>query len=108
MSKPVQESLFGIGLGRELQREAKTRMASRNQAWLDEARATMVLVVREKGFCSSDDCWERCPPPKEAHPSLMGCLFDSPLFVRTGDMHSKRPQARARRISTYELKEEMP
>ena len=87
--------------------QAKSRLATENQEWLDRARSHMATVIREKGFCSSDDCWERCPPPKTAHPSLMGCLFDDRRFVRTGDRLSTRPSARGRRISTYELKDEI-
>lgn len=85
---------------------AKNRLATENQEWLDRARSHMVAVIKEKGFCSSDDCWERCPPPEGAHPSVMGCLFDDRRFYRTGDLLSKRPSARGRRISIYELRGE--
>lgn len=86
---------------------AKSRLATENQEWLDRARSHMVETIREKGFCSSDDCWEKCPPPEGAHPSVMGCLFDDRRFVRVGDRLSTRPSARGRRISTYELKDEI-
>jgi hypothetical protein len=87
--------------------QAKRRLSTENQEWLDRARSHMAVTIREKGFCSSDDCWERCPPPESAHPSVMGCLFDDRRFVRVGDRLSTRPSARGRRISTYELKGEI-
>lgn len=89
--------------GRRLRDEAKSKLALRNSDWLDRAREKMVEVILIKGFCSSDDCWEHCPPPPDSHPSVMGCLFDDRRFVRIGDKLSDRASARSRRISTYEL-----
>lgn len=90
--------------GKAARDKAKQRMATQNEEWLDRARSIMVEVIREKGSCSSDDCWRLCPPPASAHPSLMGCLFDDRRFVRIGDRLSERASARSRRISTYELR----
>ena len=107
--KPVQIDMFRkeeMDTGRKLRDRAKERLASNNSEWLDRARATMIVVIREKGECSSDDCWALCPPPADTHPSVMGCLFDDRRFIRIGDRLSTRPSARARRISTYELKDE--
>lgn len=108
MKKMVQIDMFHqrtMEDGRREARHAKDRMATQNEEWLDRARSMMVSVIMKKGWCSSDDCWDICPPPADAHPSVMGCLFDDRRFVRIGDMLSKRPSARGRRISTYELKE---
>ena len=66
----------------------------------------MVQVIEKMGECSSDDCWRLCPPPEDAHPSLMGCLFDDSRFVRVGDRLSTRPSAHSRRIGVYELRGE--
>jgi hypothetical protein len=106
---PGQADLFykaAMDTGRQLRDAGKERLSERNQIWLARARATMVDVIRQKGECSSDDCWELCPPPIATHPSVMGCLFDDRRFVRIGDRLSKRPSAHARRISVYELKDE--
>jgi hypothetical protein len=90
--------------GRRLRDEAKARLATSNGDWLETARNRMVEVIKTKGSCSSDDCWKLCPPPADAHPSVMGCLFDDERFVRIGDKLSERASARSRRISTYELR----
>lgn len=106
MAKPAQLDMFAVRTQADGRRErdaAKRRMATANEEWLDRAREAMVTVIKEKGFCSSDDCWEKCPPPADAHPSLMGCLFDDRRFIRVGDKLSTRASARSRRISTYEL-----
>lgn len=106
---PVQIDMFAQRTqddGRRARDDAKKRLASQNEEWLDRARATMVTVIRDKGECSSDDCWKLCPPPADTHPSVMGCLFDDRRFLRIGDRLTSRPEGRARRISTYELKDE--
>ena len=52
----------------------------------------------------SDDVWRYCPPPADAHPSCMGAVFKSGLFVMTGWKASTRPSAHARVIRTYRLR----
>lgn len=89
--------------GAELRDQAKRKLSSENEEWLDRARLVMVGVIKDRGTCSSDDCWRLCPPPSHAHPSVMGCLFDDRRFVRSGDKLSDRPSAHRRRISLYEL-----
>lgn len=109
MPKPRQLDMFAKATqdeGRRRRDQAKARLADNNSDWLHRARERMVQVIRDKGECSSDDCWAFCPPPADAHPSVMGCLFDDRRFIRTGSVLTKRPEGRARRISVYELKDE--
>jgi hypothetical protein len=73
--------------------------------WIERARAAMVQMGLDgwQEF-SSDDVWRFCPPPADCHPSVMGTIFKSSLFIMTGWKASTRPSAHARVIRTYRLR----
>lgn len=109
---PTQADLFRHGpsqaeLGRQKHEAAMRRFEGAYSDWLDQARATMEEVIRKNGNCTSDDCWALCPPPADAHPSLMGALFRDDRFLRVSAKKSERASANGRWISVYELKGEM-
>lgn len=108
----IQTDLFrhtptAAEIGRQKHAAAMERFEGLHGAWLAKARATMEQVIRETGSCSSDDCWALCPPPADAHPSLMGALFKDSRFLRISAKKSQRESANGRWISVYELKGEM-
>jgi len=92
-------------IGRQKHAAAMKRFETEHEEWLGRAREMMLTVITEKGNCSSDDCWERCPPPADAHPSLMGALFRDDRFLRITSKKSQRESANGRWISVYERKD---
>ena len=109
-----QQDLFRKGpSGAELRDHALKTFEAREKPWLERARARMVdhasvqsaLAGYDFEVCS-DDVWKFCPPPADAHPSVMGTVFKSSLFVMTGWKASTRPSAHARVIRTYRLRGE--
>ena len=107
-AKAVQSDLFKhvptqAEIGRQLKEQALDCIETAWSDWLAKARDTMAKVCLEKGQCTSDDCWELCPPPADAHHNIMGCLFRDRRFVRVSATQTKRASGRARWISVYEL-----
>jgi hypothetical protein len=113
MAKPAQLDMFGAAPRKPTEAEiaqqkldqAMKRFETQHAVWLKLAREKMVEVIKDRGSCSSDDCWRLCPPPDDAHPSVMGALFKDPRFLRISAMRSNRESANRRWISVYELKE---
>lgn len=103
---PDQQDLFWKGRsGAELRDLALKKFEATETSWLDRARMAMVALLRDgQLFVCSDDVWRYCPPPKDAHPSVMGTVFKPGYFVQTGWIASTRPSAHARVIRTYVLR----
>ena len=104
---PDQQDLFWKGrTGAELRDHALTKFETREKPWIERARNFMVemLQMYPDGTVCSDDVWRFCPPPTSAHPSVMGTVFKSGLFIQTGWKASTRPSAHARVIRTYRLR----
>lgn len=92
-------------IGKQKHQAAMQRFETEHAVWLSLARNKMVEVIKIHGACSSDDCWDLCPPPADAHPSVMGALFKDHRFLRVTAKKSHRESANGRWISVYELKE---
>ena len=101
-----QSDLFRKGpTGAELRDQALRKLEYHEQPWLGRARAAMVELLSDgMRNVSSDDVWAYCPPPADAHPSVMGTVFKGGLFIMTGWRASTRPSAHARVIRTYRLR----
>jgi hypothetical protein len=103
---PDQQDLFWKGrTGAELRDAALKKFLDTEAPWIERARAALLQLPRygQEEF-SSDDVWRVCPPPAAAHPSVMGSVFKSGLFIQTGWKASTRPSAHARVIRTYRLR----
>jgi hypothetical protein len=105
---PEQPDLFRKGpTGEQLRDLALERFEVREAPWITRARITMVELLRDgQLFVCSDDVWRYCPPPADAHPSVMGTVFRQRAFVQSGWIASTRPSAHARVIRTYRLRGE--
>ena len=103
--KAFQMPMFDLAEGQRRRDLGLERVTERNDTWIAAARETMVALARQQTTVTSDDVWKYCPPPSDAHPSVMGGIFKDDRFFRTGTRQSKRPSAHARWISEYELKE---
>lgn len=105
---PDQQDLFWKGrTGAELRDQALQKFEVREAPWITRARITMAELLRDgQLFVCSDDVWRYCPPPADAHPSVMGTVFKARAFVQTGWIASTRPSAHARVIRTYVLRGE--
>lgn len=104
--------------GEQLKKEAFQKLDSKHGRWIHWAREQVyqLLVKRtadHEAFpltaplptVTSDDIWDRWPPPADAHPSVMGPVFSDRRFLREGYQKSKRPSAHSRVISVYVLSE---
>lgn len=73
-----------------------------NKAWLEQARNFVRMYVEMNGEITSDVVHERCAPPKDAHPNIMGSLFATMKDLQlVGYMPSRRVSGHARRIGIY-------
>jgi hypothetical protein len=93
--------------GEELKRYHLERFENREAQWYRYARAKAVewLQANPGAWISSDWVWQHCPPPADAHPSIMGPVFRDHRFTHMGYTKSKRASAHARVISLYALTE---
>lgn len=89
--------------GMQRKEDALDLFELRQDLWLANARDMAAQLAREHGKVTSDDVWLALPPPRTAHPSVMGALFRDKRFKLVDFTLSKRPLANARRIGVYEL-----
>ncbi len=95
--------LSGLEKGLIRKEAAHYAFETENAEWLGRARDAMAKLAEEREV-TSDDVWRLCPPPKDAHHSVMGVLFKDARFVRVGSQQTRRAEGRARWISIYALK----
>ena len=91
----------GLFEGRARRDKGLVKVSNGFNWWLEQARHVAVLVAQRKGFVSSDDIHERCPPPETAHHNIMGAVFKDARFKPVGYLPSNRPSAHGRIIRIY-------
>ena len=72
--------------------------------WLWNARAHARRLLATRDWITVDDIREACPPPRDAHPTVMGAVFKHADFETTGEyVPSRRPQTHGRPIMKFRL-----
>lgn len=101
------KDLFGhdpeAAKGHERKEQGQLRVEGNNQVWINRAREAAAAYARFHGTVTSDDLYDICPPPEEAHPNVMGAVFRHG-FRRKGFVKTQRKDGHSRMISVWELK----
>lgn len=77
----------------------------RDAEFLSRCRALAVEVARQQGTVSINDIRAQVRLPAEMHPSVLGAVFKTKQFEACGFTEATHPQAHARVIRIYKLKE---
>ena len=103
----MPEQQLSLELGRA-GRDAALGLLERTRAdWLGAARTYAVSIARNnrKRFVCADDIHYVCPIPEGIDPRVMGAVFKIPELVPDGYVQTKRPEAHARPIRRFVLRE---
>lgn len=92
-------------LGRTLRDSQIGLFERREQAFLMQCRALAVAIARQQGSVSINDIRSQVSLPSEMHPSVLGAVFRSNAFRAVGFTEAVHPQAHARVVRVYALKE---
>jgi hypothetical protein len=77
----------------------------RDVTFLARARALAVQICQTQGSVSINDIRQNLALPAEMHPSVLGAVFKGKQFKAVGFTEATHPQAHARIIRIYQLKE---
>jgi hypothetical protein len=77
----------------------------RDADFLARARALAVQICHAQGSVSINDIRQNLALPAEMHPSVLGAVFKGKQFKAVGFTEANHPQAHARIIRIYNLKE---
>lgn len=100
----MKQDLFDLQEGLRRKDEGLRKVEDRGGDWLKVARNEAVRIIRDKGYCTSDDIHERCEIPPWLHRNTMGAVFKDKRFTFSGFTISRRPEARGRTIRRYKLR----
>ena len=101
----MPEQQLSLELGRA-GRDAALGLLERTRAdWLTYARSYAVLHARLHDSVCADDIHERWPIPEGVDHRVMGAVFMIPELVADGYVPTKRPEAHARPIRRFVLRE---
>jgi len=72
--------------------------------WLAEARSVALSIAYRQGTVTIDDVRERCPPPDDIDPRVMGAVFRTSEFTPTGKhIKSARRTCHNRPVMVFRL-----
>jgi hypothetical protein len=93
-------------LGATLRDSQLALFEHRDTEFLQRCRALAVEVCRRQGSVSINDIRAGIHLPAHMHPSVLGAVFKTKQFEACGYTEATHPQAHARVIRVYKLKEE--
>lgn len=93
--------------GRALRDAQLDMFQVRDAEFLASCRALAVAVCQAQGTVSINDIRAGIQLPAEMHPSVLGAVFKSKQFEACGFTEATHPQAHARVIRIYKLKENL-
>jgi hypothetical protein len=77
----------------------------RDAAFLSRCREVAAVLARAHGSVSINDVRAVLPPPPGVSPSVFGAVFRDRRFTPIGYTQATHPQAHARAVRTYALKQ---
>ena len=101
----MPEQQLSLELGRAGRDAALSLLERTRIDWLHSARLTAIQVVELHGSVTADDIHKRCPIPSGLDPRVMGAVFQIPELVADGYVQTKRPEAHARPIRRFVLRQ---
>ena len=101
----MAEQQLSLELGRAGRDAALRDLEEYRAEWLAEARVTARLVALNEGSVCADDIHRISPIPEGLDPRVMGAALKIPELVPDGYVQTKRPEAHARPIRRFVLRE---
>lgn len=84
--------------------EWRQQLEDAHAAWIDKARYHAREIALKRGFVTSDDIWDICPPPNTIDSRVMGAVFSKHEFEQVGYVKSRRAICHKRPIGTWVLR----
>lgn len=94
-------------IGRGLRDNQMALFQVRDARFLDVCRAVAVEVIKIRGKASINDIRARVFIPPDMNPSVLGAVFRTKKFRAIGITEASHPQAHARIVRVYKLREEI-
>ena len=94
-----------LATGRDMRDRQLDIFEQRDHQFLERCRALAVLVCKQHGQVSIHDIRAFIEVPPGVHPSVLGAVFRTKQFKRVGFTEATHPQAHARVVRVYQLKE---
>jgi hypothetical protein len=91
--------------GRAIKERQLDMFEQRDHLFLERCRSLATLICRERGQVSINDVRQFITVPPGVHPSVLGAVFRDKRFRKVGLTEASHPQAHARIIRVYKLKE---
>ena len=91
--------------GRAIKERQLDIFEMRDHEFLERCRSLAAMVCRERGQVSINDVRQFIEVPPGVHPSVLGAVFRDKRFTKVGLTEASHPQAHARVIRVYKLKE---
>jgi hypothetical protein len=97
-----------LAKGRALRDAQLALFSARDAAFLQRCRALAVVVAKQEGEVSINDIRGMLEPPAGVSPNVYGAVFKDSRFQAVGYTQAVHPEAHARAVRTYKLKEGEP
>lgn len=91
--------------GQQLKDRQLDIFEQRDHQFLERCRSLAVMICRERGTVSINDIRQFIDVPPGVHPSVLGAVFRTKQFKKVGLVEASHPQAHARIVRVYQLKE---
>lgn len=91
--------------GQQLKDRQLDIFEQRDHQFLERCRSLAVMICRERGTVSINDIRQFIEVPPGVHPSVLGAVFRTKQFKKVGLVEASHPQAHARIVRVYQLKE---
>ena len=93
-----------LAVGRAMRERQLDIFEQSDHQFLERCRALAVLVCKQRGQASINDIRAIIEVPPGVHPSVLGAVFRDKRFTRIGYTEAVHPQAHARVVRVYSLK----
>jgi hypothetical protein len=91
--------------GEQLRDEALAAIEARRHSWLQKARLEAMMIVRQRKTVTINDVRKVIKLPEDFSPNTWGAVFKCKDFKAIGYEKANHPEAHARVIRIYTLKE---
>lgn len=75
--------------------------------WIERARKVAVEIAARRGWVSSEDIHDKCPPPEGSDKRVMGAVFAGQGLVKVGYAEGTRKVAHGRPVMRWRLPEKV-
>lgn len=99
----IQTSIFDYMQSQKLRDIGVSKVEANSFDWVQQARATALMLAAKNGETSSDDVLRICPKPDHIHPNAVGSVFRDKRFRCVGRMPTQRVSGHAREIKIWSL-----